>query len=138
MLNFLNRLGVRPSKSLEQWIEQTRSYSGYERETAIHALRSHRDGSAIPCLLVRANDWVPAVRDAALQALGDFLADKFVTDWISALDSLMALQRARRANHASLLSAVAALLGSPQHLPMVQDAASRGSHAVRLSAPIEY
>lgn len=131
MLNFFSRLGIRPSKSLEQWIEQTRSYSGYEREAAIHALRSHRDGSAIPCLLVRANDWVPAVRDVALLALEDFLADEFATDWIAALGSLTALQRARRTNHDRLLSAVAALLGKPQHLSAVLDAASRGSHAVR-------
>lgn len=131
MLSFFNRLGIRPSMSLEQWIEQTRSYSGYEREAAIHALRSHRDGSAIPCLLVRVNDWVPAVRDVALLALKDFLADEFAADWIAALDSLTALQRARRTNHDSLLSAVAALLVKPQHLSAVLDAASRGSHAIR-------
>ena len=131
MLSFFNRLGIRPSKSLEQWIEQTRSYSGYEREAAIHALRSHRDGSSIPCLLVRANDWVPAVRDVALLALEDLLADEFATDWISALDSLTVLQRARRANHDRLLSGVAALLGKPKHLSAVLDAASQGSQAVR-------
>lgn len=131
MLNFLNRLGIRPSKSLEEWIEQTSSYSGYEREAAIQALRSRRDGAAISCLLVRANDWVPAVRDAALLALQDFLSDEFASEWISALESLTALQRARRGNHAGLLSAVAALLGRPERLPVVLDAASRGSQAVR-------
>ena len=133
MLNFFNRLGIRPSKSLEQWIEQTRSCIGYEREAAIHALRSYRDGSAIPCLLVRANDWVPAVRDVARLALEDFLADKFATEWIAALGSLTALQRARRTNHDRLLSAVAVLLGKPRpaHAGWESTTSSSGSWRLR-------
>jgi hypothetical protein len=131
VLDFFRRIGVKPVRSLDQWIELSRSYSGYERETAVRALRSLRQGSAIPCLLVRANDWVPAVRDAAWRALWNFITDEFAGDWIAALDGVVALQRARRTSPSRLLDAVGALLGKPQHLPSTLRAAAHSSPTVR-------
>lgn len=115
----------------QQWVEQTCSPNGYEREAAIHALRALGQGSAISCLLDRANDWVPEVREAACEALRSMLDDRFAGDWIAALEHLLALARGQRADHAQLLDAAQALLAQPQHRSALMEAAERGSLAVK-------
>jgi HEAT repeat protein len=44
-------------------------FSGYVREAAVRALDLQRTGKELPFLLIRLNDWVPQVREAAVQAV---------------------------------------------------------------------
>ena len=54
------------------------SPSGYVREAAVHELARIEDGSEIPFLLLRANDWVATVRGVANVALRSrFVASRF-------------------------------------------------------------
>lgn len=48
--------------------------SGYVREAAVRRLRGRAGGHAWPFLLVRLNDWVEPVREAALAVVGEALA----------------------------------------------------------------
>ena len=52
--------------------------SGYDREAAVNRLRSFTDGSELPYLLLRVNDWVHEVREAARAAVAERVRDDYV------------------------------------------------------------
>lgn len=113
------------------WLELLGSYSGFERQAAVEGLRKLRHAQALPALLLRVNDWVPQVRQAAQEAVRSFLQEAFVPQWIAALDAVVALERAKRADHGALLIEVAEFLAKPGYLPALTEAASHASVAVK-------
>jgi predicted CxxxxCH...CXXCH cytochrome family protein len=84
--------------------------SGYTREQAVREMSRWTDGREIPFLLVRLNDWVPAIRDAALAALQARLSPAHLATWIAAFPLVVALRAQSRADHAGLVAAVDDLL----------------------------
>lgn len=119
-MNWLSKLlgegGRVPPRTLDEWLFEARSHSGYEREAAVKALGRSGQGRALPMLLERANDWVPEVRQAARQAVGVFLQDGSIGPWVSVLGQVAALRRASRADHSALLQAIEAFVLRPDHL----------------------
>lgn len=113
------------------WLALARSYNGYERQAAVEALQRLRDVSALPMLLARANDWVPPVRCAAQSALRSFMDDAYARDWVQALDSVVALERAQRVDHRELLASIAAFLSRPTHLAEVVAASVQAASSVQ-------
>lgn len=63
------------------------------REEAIRRSATSADGSEIPFLLLRSNDWVKPVREAAQSALRARLAPAHVPDLVKALPMLDAMHR---------------------------------------------
>ena len=50
-------------------------------------------------MLVRANDWVPPVRQAAAQAVLAWLNERRLDGWRQAMPALLRLRQARRVDH---------------------------------------
>lgn len=113
------------------WLEMANSYSGYERQAAVEALARLRCAPALPSLLIRANDWVPQVRLAAQQALLSLLDDAFIAEWIQALEAVVALGRAKRADHQALMDAIGDYLSRPAHFVTVVAASVQASVFVK-------
>ncbi len=113
------------------WLEMANSYSGYERQAAVEALARLRCAPALPSLLFRANDWVPQVRLAAQQALVSLLDDAFIAEWIQALEAVVALGRAKRADHQALMDAIGDYLSRPVHFMAVVAASAQASVFVK-------
>jgi HEAT repeat protein len=91
--------------------------SGYVREAAVRALAWHDEGDELPFLLLRLNDWVQQVRDAALAAVRARRTIHYAVAWIRALPLVDALRAQRRADHRSLVADVETLLRSPDARP---------------------
>ena len=85
--------------------------SGYVREAAVKRLAVQDDGSEVPYLLLRLNDWVPEVREAARLAVLGLLRNGPVavfTRNFSLVDRAIRMQRAGDSSVTDLLTAVLA------------------------------
>ncbi len=63
----LNAILIR--ENLSDLIRLLEHPNGFKRENAIRRIGMLQDPIAIPNLLIRVNDWVPQVRDAAKEAI---------------------------------------------------------------------
>ena len=81
--------------------------NGHVREAAVRALAG--DARGIPALLVRANDWVGAVRDAAVATLNGLAEPEHVGSWIRAMSLLVRLEGGCRSSDAALIDRVGSL-----------------------------
>lgn len=107
---------ARAPASWDELVQQARSHDGRQRQAAVRTLAASGHAPALPVMLERLNDWVGAIRRDARVGVEDFLRAEFVDAWIESLESLAALTRARRADHAALLARVVAwLLEPPQY-----------------------
>lgn len=94
--------------------------SGYARENAIQRLAAFRDGRELRYLLLRLNDWVPQVREAARMAILARIDPRYANHFAAHLGLVTRLQRSTRADHAYVLRAVSQMLraASPAGLLM--------------------
>ncbi|WP_447753278.1 hypothetical protein [Pseudomonas nicosulfuronedens] len=104
------------------WHDWSRSHNGYIRELAVRMLACRQSTEALGVLLARANDWVPTVREQAVQGIEDYLADEQVSLVLQNLPLLLALSRQQRGDHRSLLQRMQALLAQPEHAREVRTA----------------
>lgn len=63
---------------VEELLELTRSYDGYQREAAVVELARRAEPQAIACLLVCCGDWVRQVSSAARQGVDMLMRDELV------------------------------------------------------------
>lgn len=91
----------------------SRSWSGYERESAVRALGNMPCAVALQEILVRLNDWVPQVRQAAQTAYRRYLDERRVADLLDNLDGYLALQGKTRNDFAGLTRQTDDLLAQP-------------------------
>jgi HEAT repeat protein len=80
--------------------------SGYVRESAIHQLATMQDGSELPYLLIRLNDWVAKVRQAAHWAINVRLRDGSVEPLLRNLGLVFRLTECGRDDHSGIINAV--------------------------------
>lgn len=104
------------------WPACSRSYNGYVRELAVRVLAHRCSQSALHVLLERANDWVPSVREQAMQAIESYLEGRQVPLLLQNLPRLLALSRQQRGDHRPLLQRVQVLMALPEHATEVQAA----------------
>jgi hypothetical protein len=86
--------------------------SGYVREAAINRLAPITSGAELPFLILRVNDWVSNIRDAAYQAIRSRLKPEYARSFIENLTLVSRLEEAGRADHKPLLQAIYQLLQS--------------------------
>jgi HEAT repeat protein len=84
--------------------------NGFVREHAVRRLALRHDGSELPYLLLRLNDWVLEVRRAAIDAVHGRLTPDYASHFVQALALVVRLEQATRADHASVLKQIYALL----------------------------
>ena len=118
------------SNSLEAWVFASSSRSGYERQRAVEALANSGLAPALPVLLVRINDWVPAVRAAAAAGLEQFFCTDRISAWAGAIEQVVALGRAARVDHSQLIEQIRFFLSTRSHLKSLRCAVQAPSREV--------
>lgn len=86
--------------------------SGYVREEAVRRLARSTGGAELPFLLIRLNDWVVKVREAARLAVGLRLSPRYASSVIENLPLVARLGQAARDDHRRVVEAVESLLKS--------------------------
>lgn len=99
--------------TLQETLQASRSYNGYTRERAVRALAETPCTMALRALLVRLNDWVPQVRQAAQAAYQRYLDESRVDDLLANLDGYLTLHGKTRNDFARLVRQTDDLLSQP-------------------------
>ena len=108
--------------------------SGHVREAAIRRSATCADGSEIPFLLLRTNDWVLPVRGLAQSALRARLGARHLPDLVAALPVLDEMPRWGRLGDTALIDDIHVLLGSAAAVPALRAALSSLDRFVRRCA----
>ena len=85
-------------------------HNGYVREAATMALDTIKDGSEIPFLLLRANDWVRVIREIARKALMDRCKPDYAEYFTANLPLVTRLESCDRADHTHLINSIVSQL----------------------------
>jgi len=88
--------------------------NGYVREAAIKRLALITSEAELPFLLLRANDWVANVRDAAYDAIRARLKPDYARSLIRNLALVSRLEQAGRSDHQPLIQSIYQLLQSAE------------------------
>jgi hypothetical protein len=129
----VRRLATRPGgRTLVQLA--TCHPSGHVRQEAIRCCAFRADGSEIPFLLLRANDWVASVAETARWGLRARLGIEHLPDLVAALPMLDEMPRWGRLRGPGILDDIEAALGSRAAVPILLAAASSLDAFVRRGA----
>ena len=104
--------------------------NGYVREAAVDELCKVKDGSELPFLLLRLNDWVPVIRDCASAGVRERLLPENAANFISNLHLVMRLEMRGRADK-SLVEMIYALLRRPECRDALQAGMASQDRALR-------
>jgi HEAT repeat protein len=105
--------------------------TGYVREAAVEVLSVSDDPLAVAFLLIRANDWVAPVRDAAARGIARHLSAGGAASFITYIDLLDGLTRAGRNELQPLAERIRAALASPASASALKAGCASGSRSVR-------
>lgn len=108
--------------------------SGYVREAAVRRLLDNRDGSEVPFLLLRCNDWVPTIAELAQRGLRDRLQPDYAGHVLRSYRLIEHLQHAQRNSLTKLLHDVRMALQHPAAWPALQAACAANDKCVRRAA----
>jgi hypothetical protein len=107
--------------------------SGHVREAAVRLLDEVETGAELRFLLIRLNDWVPAVRSAAQQAVQRRLKSGYAVAFARNIDLIERLLHWERADHTVLLRWIVEYLRGEEGAHAVEAAlGSAGVHQRRL------
>jgi hypothetical protein len=104
---------------------------GHVREAAIRQLAKTENGAELPFLLLRANDWVPAIRSLVKDLLAIRIQPVYARHYLAWLPLVLRLGRARRGDHSQLTEAILLLLRSPEAWPALQEGFASQHRIVR-------
>jgi hypothetical protein len=93
--------------------------NGHVREAAVQRLAAAHGGEELAFLLVRVNDWVPAVRLKARTALLDRITPANATTLLGHLQLVDRLAQASRVDHQDIVEAVQAALQTDSARPVL-------------------
>jgi HEAT repeat protein len=100
--------------------------NGFVREEALHQLATVHDGSELPFLLLRLNDWVAPIRSFVRHAVLARTVQAYIPHFIRDLALVARLERAGRADHRAVIESVRGLLlGAAAREPMLRALADR-------------
>jgi len=105
--------------------------NGYVREAAINRLNMISGGAELRFLILRLNDWVSNVRDAAYDAVGSRLRPEYGAAFVATLPLVARLERAGRADHAALIQAINDLLQSDRCRPILLESLKADNRFIR-------
>jgi HEAT repeat protein len=105
--------------------------SGYVREVALRWLAQSKDGSEVPYLLIRLNDWVSSVREAARAALGTRLHPDYARHFVRSLLLVLRLTDCGRHDHKPFVAAVLDRLRGPEARSALLEGLSSPDRTVR-------
>jgi HEAT repeat protein len=88
--------------------------NGHVREAAVRELAAVGDGSELPFLLIRLNDWVTTVREAARSAMAARIVPAYAAHFVNCLPMFNHLRSQGRSDHRETIAAVTALMTLPE------------------------
>jgi HEAT repeat protein len=96
----------------------TMHWSGYVRERAVRCLsETSTDGRELPFLLLRGNDWVKQVRQAAGTAISSRLSTEYAPHFLDCWPLVDRLERSKRTDCAALVEGIRKTLHAPAAQP---------------------
>lgn len=107
--------------------------SGYVREAAVRELATSTGGGELAFLLIRLNDWVEPVRDAAYEAVRSRLVPANAPHFVRNLWLVDRLERCGRADHEALVVRVHGLLTGLAGRPALRAALTTDDRWLRRS-----
>jgi HEAT repeat protein len=108
--------------------------NGHVREAAVRELEKVRDGSEVPYLLIRLNDWVTQIHEASRATLMERLRQQRFGDFFAWLDLVFWLSGCGRYDHRGLVQPVVKALVSAEGIDALCDALQSRSRLIRRSA----
>jgi HEAT repeat protein len=108
--------------------------NGYVREAAVNELANVTDGTELPFLLLRLNDWVRAVRESALAPVLHRIIPGNLGLFLEHSALVARLRICGRGEHECVLSEITALLRRPEGLPQLEAALHSASRPQRREA----
>lgn len=89
--------------------------NGYVRHEAVRLLADARDGSELPYLLIRQNDWVEPISRDARTAVQERLVDENLVHFVKNMPLVVHLSAFKRRDHSAVVQRVVELLVRPRH-----------------------
>lgn len=96
--------------------------SGFVREAAVRVLANIHDGQELPFLLIRLNDWVKQVRDAAKEAVDRRITSANAPHFVRCLPLTYRLGDQSREDHTAVIASISDLLRQPESQPSLHEA----------------
>jgi HEAT repeat protein len=106
-------------------------HSGFVREAAIVRLDLITSGVELPFLILRINDWVSDVRDAAYEAIHSRLRPDYCRSFLANVVLVSRLEEAGRADHKALIEAIKKLLQGDECRTALLDTLKSGDRFTR-------
>lgn len=104
--------------------------SGYAREEALDLLEREGPGDELPYLLIRLNDWVPAVKGRAEAMVLERIHAANAERLVGALSIASRLAAQRRSDHSPVLDRIAEVLTESRCLPALAQGLQSADRAV--------
>jgi len=114
---------VMKQEGLDDLLSMTEHWNGYERENAVRRLGMLGKPVAIPTLIVRLNDWVPQVREAAKEALAKLMTPSNAKAFVESLPDLYHLKTCARDDHSRFIADVVKFLVADKNAEWIKEAA---------------
>lgn len=105
--------------------------NGYVRQVAIQKLDQVEDGSELPFLLLRLNDWVANVRSTSKCAIQRRLRSEYLTHFVRSIFLVVRLVDCSRDDHGDVVRWVINKLVGPEHEQLLKDLLQHDSPLVR-------
>jgi HEAT repeat protein len=123
--NLLNRLlrSFQKQEGLDDLLLMAEHWNGFKRENAVRRLGMLGNPIAIPKLVVRVNDWVPQVREAAREALLKLMTPKNAIAFAECLPDLFHLKTCGRDNHTRFIAEVLSYLLKDENVESIREVA---------------
>jgi hypothetical protein len=123
--NLLNRLlsSFQKQEGLDDLLLMAEHWNGFKRENAVRRLGMLGNPIAIPKLVVRVNDWVPQVREAARKALLKLMTPKNAKAFAECLPDIFHLKTCGRDNHTQFIAEVQTYLLKDENAESIREVA---------------
>ena len=123
--NLLKRLlrSFHKQEGLDDLLLMAEHWNGFKRENAVRRLGILGNPVAIPKLIIRANDWVPQVREAARKALVKLMIPKNSKAFAESLPDIFHLKVCGRDNHTRLIADALEYLLKDENAESIREAA---------------
>lgn len=109
--------------------------NGHIREAAVRFLSAESSITlALPFLLLRLNDWVAQVREAALIGVRFLMAPQMLTRWTPLLSLIQVLRARTRIDHSELFDQLIQLYLAPASEPVLLAAMTSDDHRIARTA----
>lgn len=105
--------------------------NGYVRHEAVHHLAEIHDGTELPYLLIRQNDWVEPISRDARAAVEERILDEYIVHFVHNMPLVAHLSAFKRRDHSAVLQRIVATLTQPRHEELLLSALRSPHRAVR-------